>query len=117
MMIFDPKELTTLVEKSLPDSDKNNEIHYKCEYCGKQFAKKDRLIAHNQGVHMKSTFQCNICEFRTTRNGHLKTHKMMVHDGIKYPCTMCTYKATSKARVRMHQESFHEGKKFKLHDS
>ena len=86
---------------------------YKCEYCGKEFDKKNNLKKHIIGVHEESTenynFVCDFCAKRFYSSSHLKRHVLQHHSENKEKCPICG-KTFSVANVlRRHIKIIHEG--------
>ena len=55
---------------------------YKCDKCGKQFAKKDALTSHIRGVHAKIQ-KLNCCQKSFSKGFNLKEHIQNVHEKEK----------------------------------
>lgn len=62
---------------------------YICDYCGKGFYRKDRLVIHSKSVHIgEKNFACLVCKKQFIDNyklkRHLKTHENTKHLGASF---------------------------------
>lgn len=65
---------------------------YKCDYCGRDFSKKNNLATHIRCVHFKtkvSILKCSICQESFSNEYQLKKHRIQVHDKGKIVTRSC----------------------------
>ena len=89
-----------------------SEIH-KCEKCGNEFCRKDRLQNHVRHQHDNyKQFVCSVCKKKFNQKVHLKTH-MMSHTGEKpFQCLFCDNTFRTLLRMKLHKKSIHETQKY-----
>lgn len=64
-----------------------NDLPYKCSYCGKGYWSSTGLSLHLQ-VHEGKSFVCPICDAKFTQKGTMKTHMKMKHRSSM--CSICS---------------------------
>jgi KRAB domain-containing zinc finger protein len=52
---------------------------FKCDYCDKEFARKQWMIVHREVVHEELKFPCNICRRKLSCLASLQTHLRNIH--------------------------------------
>ena len=120
------KKHTRLIHEGIKD--------YKCELCGKEFAKKESLKNHTKNVHEgakdiektsmakdhnnaihdeKKVVSCDICGKTFSRPDSLKIHIRAVHEEIKnlknHKCESCDKCFSTLSKLLSHIKVIHEG--------
>lgn len=89
-----------------------NEVKFKCEQCGKDFARKDHLTRHvedKHGVEMPSgvrgvkKYACKKCAAKILRMDNFKSHMRTQHAGVEIP-PKPKFEWVSKEGVILHEE-------------
>ena len=83
---------------------------FKCEECGKEFARSYKMKLHIQSVHEgKSLFPCDQCDASFSESNKLKRHITGVHLNIKpFPCVQCESQFYSLSMLKEHIAIAHE---------
>ena len=82
---------------------------YKCEVCGKAFAKKADVSRHKKQVHDINDYKCDVCSKTFGWGSHLRTHIKTVHNGIKnYQCNYCAKTFGTAYNLKQHIKSVHD---------
>ena len=97
------------VKEVLVQTNKDDNIIFKCEICFKKYSTRPGLIFHNNTVHKGICYPCNQCSHKATQKSQLKVHINAVHEGVRYKCKYCDYKATDRTSFKKHNESSHMG--------
>ena len=76
-----------------------------CGTCGREFATKCNMLAH-QILHTDSMpFVCGTCSRKFRQKSHLIQHQSL-HGAINpYPCTICNKTFTSPSKLQRHKSS------------
>ena len=78
---------------------------FKCEECEKTFYNKGRLGAHRQRYHVEILLNCEYCQKEFTRKDNVKTNIRMNHEtNFGVTCLKCrkAFKNTGEATFRRH---------------
>eukprot|EP00111_Clytia_hemisphaerica_P023999 TCONS_00070717-protein len=85
------------------------ELSFKCKECGKGFAQKGHLKAHEETHSGIRPFSCDICEKKFLRKDHLKRH-LAAHSGLKpFKCDYCGKCYSQKHPLKKHMLVCKEG--------
>ena len=64
------------------DKQKFHSNEHSCNFCGKSFPAKSRLIIHERSHTGEKPFSCDLCKKTNSRNDKLNKHKR-IHTGEK----------------------------------
>ena len=83
---------------------------YKCDQCGKDFARLDKIREHIHTVHEgRRDYKCHTCGKDFSRHNHLKRHYDAVHEGLKeHKCEFCGKAFSQKGDMQKHRNKVHE---------
>ena len=100
----DSKNPALKEEIDIPDKTtnaKDNQIakRFPCDLCGYTANRKEWLVAHVNGVHLKvKPFKCDTCNFATTHKRSLAYHKMKPH----LTCEQCPFITVGNSQMKFH---------------
>ena len=94
------------------EDDLNQDMDYKCKFCGKPFSQKVAMKKHINKSHKgKKVYKCKSCG-KSLARGSLKKHIHTVHGGHKdYKCESCSKSFTRANYLKKHIYTIHEGHK------
>ncbi|MBY9000961.1 MAG: C2H2-type zinc finger protein [Candidatus Heimdallarchaeota archaeon] len=112
-IVYDDTLVLHTIEQSGDNiSSKNNKSKFKCEECGKEFARKDSLQRHKKSIHLKVKFECPHCDYSAARNDYLKRHINSIHLNLrKYVCEICGEGFNQSGTLNRHILTIHEKRK------
>lgn len=80
----------------------------RCEFCGKDFEKRNILKRHLREKHFcGNVYKCNMCEVSFVRKERLIRHLKSVHFDIKFHCVECGMKFVEKYKHNYHMVHAH----------
>jgi hypothetical protein len=80
----------------------------KCEFCGKEFEKRNILKRHLREKHFcGNVYKCNMCAVSFVRKERLIRHLKSVHFDIKFHCVECGMKFVEKYKHNYHMVHVH----------
>ena len=85
---------------------------YRCEFCSKEFEKRDLLSKHVNIYHKgkNSTVVCDLCGKSYSSESSLKKHHRAVHEGIKdHLCEFCNKAFSESNDLNIHIKCVHKG--------
>ncbi|CAH0548810.1 unnamed protein product [Brassicogethes aeneus] len=83
----------------------------KCEYCGKDFNRKQHLLAHIRCLHtFEKPYACDICDAKFSLSHSLLVHKRRHNDDRRYVCTYCGKKFLCSTDL-VHHNKIHLNKR------
>ena len=86
----------------------NYQSGLKCEFCGKEFEKRNILKRHLREKHFcGNVYKCNMCEVSFVRKERLIRHLKSVHFDIKFQCVECGMKFVEKYKHNHHMVHGH----------
>ena len=66
-------------KKVIKKSSSSSERDFICEYCKKEFKRKDHKQIHIERIHLNLEFSCEICDYKVKDAFRLKKHTEIVH--------------------------------------
>ena len=94
------------------EDDLNQDMDYKCKFCGKPFSQKEAMKKHINKSHKgKKVYKCKSCG-KSLARGSLKKHIHTVHGGHKdYKCESCSKSFSQVSGLKRHIQTIHETQK------
>ena len=95
-------------EKSSLDKHKEGKKQCQsCDYisCARK-VNKHSITIHNT-YFQNGSYKCDQCGYQTTKNDKLSNHRQKVHDNILFPCTYCDFQNKEKSYLKVHIEEKH----------
>ena len=84
------------------------DMRFPCDLCGYIADRKERLVDHVNGVHLKvKPFKCDTCNFATTHKKSLAYHKMKPH----LTCELCPFITVGSSQMKFHMRRHHDNSK------
>ena len=111
--VFRQKESMLAHRRSIHDG-----VKFKCEYCTKQFSRKNVLRCHISEKHFyKCKTQCSNCSKTFVSKKGLDYHlriscKEQPNVDKPFDCDNCERKFASKESLRCHKSTIHKGKRY-----
>lgn len=84
-----------------------NEKEYNCNFCQRQFKKREYLSRHEKAHFTTQIYTCSSCQKQFRNRTHLKRH-MIVHTNEKpYTCKCCQKQFNRKDNLHSHVKKTH----------
>ena len=81
---------------------------YKCNVCGKEFARSTDVRQHNNKFHLKK-FLCKTCGKSFGESSRLKMHFNNVHEGHRdFKCDVCGKTFSQRGDRNRHIKKYHK---------
>ena len=75
---------------------------FKCQECGKTFARNSKLKRHVDATHGGMKHKCQQCPKEYNQIDNLKTHVKITHEGRRFPCNQCSATFVRKRDLDSH---------------
>ncbi|KAL7985577.1 hypothetical protein Chor_004147 [Crotalus horridus] len=98
------KSNTSAAQKKFNCSYPGDKPH-KCEVCGKNFSRKDKLKMHMRSHSGVKPYKCKHCDYAAAESSSLNKHQRIHSDERPFKCQICPYASRNSSQLTVHLRS------------